>query len=467
MPTPSGSNERSVAVLGGGLAGLSAARALIERGFRVSLVEKRRFLGGRAYSFHSRDAGVEVDNGQHVFMGCCEYYIDFIRALGTYHDAALQNSLYAQIILDGKRGKLASSPSLGPLHLIPSFISYPHLGIGDKLRVAYGLLRAGLTNRLKRSESLDSQTFYDWLKHHHQSDRAIDNLWNLIILPTLNDDARHVNADMALMVIKQGLLSRPQDAAIGYSRVGLTSLAGAPAQRFIEDRGGSVMLGKTVRSLLFNGDRVCGARLSDGSELKADAYISALPFRTLLDSLPHDRAADPFFARVADLASAPIVGIHLWYDRPVMEETFAAFLESPVQWVFNRSRIQGNGGPYGQYVCISLSGAWDFIDRPKDELRELFEKEMKRLFPMARDATIEKSLVIKQPEATFRCLPGVASRRPSQATPIPNLFLAGDWTDTGWPSTMEGAVRSGAYAARALAESHPRHALLTRSRTGC
>ncbi len=468
MTAPGGSNGKRVVVLGGGVAGLSAARSLIELGFNVSLVEKRPFLGGRAYSFHSRDTGAEVDNGQHVFMGCCTYYIDFIRALGAYGDAVLQNSLRAEVMLDGKRGALTSAPILGPLHLIPSFIRYPHLGIWDKVRAAYGLLSAGLTDRQKYAKALDSQIFYDWLKRHHQSERAIENFWNLIILPTLNDDVRSVNADMALMVIKQGLLKRPVDAAIGYSRVGLTSLAGIPGRRFIEERGGSVILGKTIRSLLFDGDRVCGVQLSDGSTLEADAYVSALPFGTLLDCLPPEWTADPFFAPAACLTSAPIVGVHLWYDRQIMEDAFVAFLESPIQWVFNRSHIQGDGGSSGQYVCISLSGAWDFIDRPKDELRELFTQEMRRLFPSARAAVVEKSLVIKQPHATFRCVPGVASRRPSQATPIPNLFLAGDWTDTGWPSTMEGAVRSGVYAARALAvSSSPDRASLTRSRSGC
>ena len=329
MTAPGGSNGKRVVVLGGGVAGLSAARSLIERGFSVSLVEKRPFLGGRAYSFHSRDTGAEVDNGQHVFMGCCTYYIDFIRALGAYGDAVLQNSLRAEVMLDGKRGALTSAPILGPLHLIPSFIRYPHLGIWDKVRAAYGLLSAGLTDRQKYAKALDSQVFYDWLKRHHQSERAIENFWNLIILPTLNDDVRSVNADMALMVIKQGLLKRPVDAAIGYSRVGLTSLAGIPGRRFIEERGGSVILGKTIRSLLFDGDRVCGVQLSDGSTLEADAYVSALPFGTLLDCLPPEWTADPFFAPAACLTSAPIVGVHLWYDRQIMEDAFVAFLESP------------------------------------------------------------------------------------------------------------------------------------------
>ena len=451
MPAADLHDVRTVAVLGGGLAGLSAARTLLERGFRVSLVEKRPFLGGRAFSFHSSEVDMEVDNGQHVFMGCCTYYIDFIKALGAYENAFLQDSLRAEVVRDGARGALESAPLLGPFHLLPSFVRYPHMGVADKLRAAYGLLRARLTDRRKHAAALDAQSAIDWLKRHHQSDRAIDNFWNLIVLPTLNDDVRSVNADMLLMVAQEGLLKRPRDAAIGYARVGLSSLAGVPGMRFIEDRGGKVMLGRTVRELDIDSDGVSGVQLSDGSTLKADAYVSALPFRELLQCLPSEQARQPFFDAVAGLTSSPIVGLHLWYDRTVMEEDFVAALDSPIQWVFNRSLIQGEDGRQGQYITVSLSGAWDFIDRPKDELRKLFTEEMRRFFPLARDAVVKKSLVIKQPEATFRCVPGVASHRPSQVTPIPNLFLAGEWTDTDWPSTMEGAVRSGVYAAEALA----------------
>jgi uncharacterized protein with NAD-binding domain and iron-sulfur cluster len=167
--------------------------------------------------------------------------------------------------------------------------------------------------------------------------------------------------------------------------------------------------------------------------------------------MPDGMMAKPYFSDAAKLESSPIVGIHLWYDRPVMDQMFVGFLDSPVQWVFNRSLIQGSEDQSGQYLCISISGAWDYIDRSKEEIRDVFAREMERLFPRARDARIERSLVVKQPQATFRCVPGTAAHRPSQVTPIPNLTLAGEWSDTGWPSTMEGAVRSGVMAADVVA----------------
>ena len=287
-------------------------------------------------------------------------------------------------------------------------------------------------------------------KRHRQSERAISNLWNLIILPALNDDVRHVSADMGLMVVQVGLLGDASDAALGMARVGLSSLTGEPARRFIESRGGKMRLGKTVRSLTFDNDRVAAANLSGGEIVTGDLFVSALPYSDISRMAPTGDG-HPFFSRISGLSSSPIIGVHIWYDRPVMEQEFAAFLDSPVQWVFNRTRIQGEDPDAGQYLCISVSGAWDYVDRPKEEIRELFAAELARLFPRAAEARIEKSLVVKQPEATFRPLPGTAAHRPTQTTPIPNLFLAGDFTDTGWPSTMEGAVRSGVLAARALA----------------
>ena len=449
-PDTSDSLDKKVIVLGGGLAGLSAARSLLEQGYDVTVVEKRPFLGGRAFSFYDPQAQGEVDNGQHIFLGCCTYYLDFLRALGVLKQTFLQDRLRVEVIRNGKRGVLSSSPFLGALHLMPSFLRYPHLGPRDKLLALYGLMRAKLTDRSKHAKELDQQTMYEWLKGHHQTERAIANLWNLFILPALNDDVRDVSADMGLMVFQEGLLKKPRDATVGFSKVGLSSLTGEPAQRYLEERGGRMMLGKTVRSLRTKDGRVSGVEFSDGSVLQAKAYVSALPFDVLLQVLPEEVVATPFFAGAAQLSSSPIVGIHLWYDRPVMAQEFAAFLDSPVQWVFNRSLIQGDSGDNGQYICISVSGAWDIVERSKEELREMFGREMESLFPRARSAKIERFLVVKQPQATFRSVPGVAEHRSPHVTPVPNLFLAGDWTDTCWPSTMEGAVRSGVLAAEAL-----------------
>ena len=444
-------SAKKVIVLGGGLAGLSASRRLLEHGYEVTLVERRPFLGGRAFSFLDRRDRVEVDNGQHVFLGCCTYYLDFLEAIGSAGSAYLQKRLRAEVVLDGKSGVLSSTSFLGRLHLLASLVGYPHLSVKEKLLVLYALLRIKLIDRSKLSAALNNESCYQWLRRHHQTDRAIDNLWNLIVLSTLNDDARKVSADMALMVFQEGFLKGPAEAAIGYSRVGLTSLNGEPARRYIEGKGGYLAMGKAVISVRVEGGRISGVELSSGEVLQADAYCSALPSRVLLQVLPGEVACAPFFSRASALRSSPIVGVHLWYDRPIMQQDFIVFLNSPVQWVFNKSLIQEANESHGQYLCISLSGAWRYVDTPKEEIKELLTREMARLFPRAREARVKRVRVIKEPHATFRSSPGAAVCRLSQATPIPNLFLAGEWTDTGWPSTMEGAVRSGVFAADALA----------------
>ena len=450
-PHTGGASAETVAVLGGGLAGLSAARRLLVHGYSVTLIEKRPFLGGRAYSFVDGESGVEVDNGQHVFLGCNTYYIEFLREIGALERTYLQEKLQVEVHRNGRRGALSSLPRLGKLHLLPSFARYPHLGIKDKLLAAYGLLRMTLTDRSKRASELDGETGYQWLKRHHQTERAVENLWNLIILPALNDDIRDSSAGMALMVFQEALLKRPANATIGFSRVGLTSLAGDHGQRHIEERGGTLLLGKAVDAIETDDGRVSGVALTDGSTVKANAYVSALPYDVLLQVLPGQMAANGFFSRASGLSTSPIVGIHLWYDRPVMDQDFVAFLDTPVQWVFNKTLIQGGNGTDGQYVYISLSGAWEHVSMPKEQLRETFVREMARLFPLARDAKVVRFLAVKEPRATFRSVPGASKHRLPQTTPLPNLLLAGDWTDTGWPATMEGAVLSGVLAADALA----------------
>ena len=445
--------SKKVVVLGGGLSGLSAALRLKEHGLDVTLVERRPFLGGRAFSFLDAQEQVEVDNGQHVFLGCCTYYRRYLEDIGATSSTSLQKRLKVEVVLDGTSGVISSARWLGRLHLLPSLLRYPHLGAKDKLLAMYGLLAVQLTRRSKRASELDQESAYDWLRRHHQSDRAIRRLWNLIVLPLLNDDVRDASADMALMVFQEGLLKTPDDAAIGLSRVGLTSLNGDPAGRRLEELGARMLLGKTVRSLRVEEGAVRGVALSDGSSLEADAYVSALPFGVLLQSLPAAVSGNGFFSRAAALDSSPIVGIHLWYDRTIMDQDFVAFLDSPVQFVFNKSLIQDGEGSDGQYVCISLSGAWRFVEQSKEELTEQFVAEMARLFPRARGAEVQRSLVVKEPRATFRSTPGAGRNRLPQATPIRNLFLAGEWTDTGWPSTMEGAVRSGVFAADRVAEA--------------
>ncbi len=464
-----------IIVLGGGLAGISAACHLLERGCRVTLVEKRPYLGGRTFSFghhphQETEPAFRVDNGQHVFLGCCTSYIDLLKKLGSHAQAYLQPNLHVEIRRVGERGKptkastLSSFPFLpAPFHILPSFLRYSHLGIGDRLRVIYGLLCVRLTRRSR--PALEAQSFHQWLKAHGQSDNAISRFWDIIIVATLNDDSRNVSASMALMVYQEGVLKGRNSPNIGFSRVGLSELMGHPAKDLILAAGGSVLSGRKVSRLIVEDTAegsektVAGIELTDGETLRGDIYVSALPFGDLGSILPPDLTDSPFFSGVRELATAPIVNVHIWYDRQVMDTTgepFVAFLDSPLQWVFDKSRMQGAdpSGPLGQYLCVSISSAWDYMDMPKADVRRIVLAEMESAFPLAAQAQVRDVLVIKSP-ATFRCTPGSAALRPSTITPIKNLFLAGDWTDTGWPSTMEGAVRSGAAAVDAIESAVP------------
>ena len=512
-------------VLGGGLAGMAAACYLLDDGYPVTLVERRPYLGGRAFSFFypfqghqgrqdhqgqekgngtpaspgpSSDPdqapgdadmrptgfpdvpGCHVDNGQHVFLGCCDYYKRFLDKLGTYDKTVIQPDFRLKVLRvskdggKGKAGTLAAAPFIpAPFHMMPSFLAYPHLGIMDKLLVVYGLIRVIFANRHR--PQIEQQSFHEWLKGHGQSERAMDYFWNLIIQPSLNDHLKDVSAQMALMVYQEGVLKTRKSANIGYSKVGLSSLMGEAAMDYIQSNGGQVLPGVRVTRLILGDEvgagpsggpgkqypRIEGVEVVGGKVIRGDIYLSALPFHAFSAVLPSRLMDDPFFKGAGQLSSSPIVNIHIWYDRPVMEPSsppFVASLDSPLQWVFDKGSIlaaNGAGGSSaetnmpGRYICISVSGAWEYINRPKEELRRIFLEAMEEAFPKAREARVEELLVVKS-DATFRCQPGTSQFRPPAKTPIDNLVLAGDWTDTGWPSTMEGAVKSGVEAANAI-----------------
>ena len=440
--------RRTAVVAGGGLAGLAAACQLAESGVRVLLLEKRPFLGGRAYSHQDKSIGVEVDNGQHVFLGCCTEYIAFLKRLGAWEQAHLQKRMRVPVI-DKVWGAsvLQSAPLPPPLHLLPSLLGFKSLSPAEKLGAIYAFAQIRSVKR-EKSTQLDDLTFEDWLQKRRQTPNAIRSLWNLIVQPTLNDEMSRVSADLALMVFQEGFLSSRDGANVGWARVGLTSLLGEAARRYIEERGGEVRTGVPVTGIELEDGRVSRV-LMDGEALTADAFVLAVPPPAVLPLLPAPVASDPFFARIASIQVSPIVNVHMWYDRPVWQGKFAAFLNTPVQWAFNKTRLWGLEGP-GQYIDISLSGAHEFIQMSNAEIVEMFRKEMESLFPCARGASLRHALVVKQRDATFSPRPGVQRLRPAQGTPVGNLYLAGDWTDTGWPATMESAVRSGLMAAGSM-----------------
>lgn len=429
---------------------MAAAWRLAQAGCRVALVERRPYLGGRAYSFVDRETGAQVDNGQHVFMRCCDAYIDFLREVGTLDRTRLQDRLRVEVRspASGKTGALAAAALPSPLHLLPSFLRYPHLSWREKLRAAAALRRIK-RERDPASDELRRISFEEWLRRHGQSDRAIANFWELIVLPTLNDAPRDVSAAMAFVVFRIALLQNAHGADIGFARSGLSDVMGDAVERRLREHGVDLLLGRSVERLIVADGAVESVELAGGGVLTADWYVSALPPYALVSALPDaERDALPLSA-AATHTFAPIVNLHVWYDRPVADFEWAAFVDSPLQFVFNRTKIAGLPGP-GDYLTVSLSAAWEWWPRTKEELRERFVAELERALPQARGARVERFVVVKEQRATFRSLPdGPANRLPA-AIPLRNLVLAGDWTDTGWPATMESAVRSGNTAAAAV-----------------
>ena len=438
-----------VVVVGGGLAGITAALDCAEAGAEVTLVEVRRRLGGAAYSVE-RD-GLHMDNGQHVFLRCCTAYRGLLERLGSSGLVSLQPRLEIPVLAPGRdpyllrRGRLPA-----PAHLAGALLRYPHLSLRERLGAARAALALG---RLDPSDpALDELTFGEWLGQRGQGPGAVAALWDLIALPTLNLSAAEASLALSAFVFQEGLLSSAAAGDIGFHVATLQQIIGDPARRALEQAGVDVRLGWGAERIepVDGGYRVHPRAGAEGEGIDAQAAIVALP---------HDRAGSllepllgPNAGRRAPLGSSPIINLHILYDRRVLDEPFAAGVRTPVQYLFDRT-VAG-GAPAGtQYLAISLSGAAAEMQETVPALRERYLAAMAELLPRARTARVESFHVSREHAATFRAAPGSASLRPAARTARRGLVLAGAWTDTGWPATLESAVLSGERAASvALAE---------------
>jgi len=428
-----------VLVVGGGLAGIAAALDCAAAGASVTLVEVRRRLGGAAYSFE-RD-GLQLDNGQHVFLRCCLAYRALLARLGSEQLTYVQPRLEIPVLSPGHAPALLRRGSLpAPAHLALALARYPRLRRSERLGAARAAL--GLMRLRPDDEALEAQTFGEWLARHGQGPRAVAALWDLVALPTLNLPAAQASLALAAFVFRTGLLSGADAGDIGFHRGTLGETIGAPAERALREAGVEVRLGWRAERLVrtASGVEVHG----QGEVLRAEAIVLAVP---------HMRAAnllEPLLGEPArawrGLGSSPIVNLHVVYDRRVCEESFAAGVGTPVQYVFDRS--DAAGAPAGcQYLAVSLSGAEREMGISAGELRERYLPALRELFPRAREAKVEFFLATREHAATFRAAPGVGALRPGPQTAVPGLVLAGTWTATGWPATLEGAVLSGHAAA--------------------
>jgi hydroxysqualene dehydroxylase len=439
--------QPTVVVVGGGLAGLATAVTAADNGWAVTLLEARARLGGATYSFTRafEDGELTVDNGQHVFLRCCTAYRGFLRRLGVEDATSLQPRLDVPVVdpATGRQARLRRDRLPAPLHLSRALLGYRLLP--PQLRVR-AILAALALNRVDRSAaSSDLQTFGAWLAGHRQSPVAIERLFDVFTVATLNAPAAQVSLSLAAMVFQDGLLRDASACDIGVSRVPLGHLHGDAAAAVLRKRGAEIRLRSRVRALAPLPDGRWRADTEDAS-IESDAVVLAGPHETAADLLPAGSGVDVAMLRGLDVA--PILNVHVVFDRVVLTQPFVAAVGSPVQFVFDRTGPSGLRA--GQYVAVSVSAADAWIDQPAGRLRELFLPELGRVLPATRNAAVRDFFVTRERAATFRPTPGSAARRLPTTTALPGLIIAGAWCDTGWPATMESAVRSGLAAAHAL-----------------
>lgn len=444
-------DARPIAVIGGGLAGLAAALELAERRVPVLLFERRPFVGGKAFSFTDPEHGVTLDNGQHITMRCCTEFDAFLHRIGLSGIVRYQRALRVRV-LDPGRGAAGDIASLGaplppPLHLAWSVLHYPHLGMIERGRVARAVRAMDALNETQQRE-LDRESFGDWLRRHGQTDRTIDRFWDLVILPTCNDRSADVSAAQAIFVCRTAFLRNARAADIGLFRRGLGEIADTALAR-ARSAGAQARLGERVERIELSQGAVAAVQTAAGERIAVGGVVLALPPRQALELLPASlRMREPFW-RLRQFSASPIVNVHLKWSAPIMHRDFVAVLDPNVQYVFNRSRLHGWEGPE-QWVSCSLSGAHEAVELPQEEIVSRARSGLRRALRRARESDLLAARVVKETEATFRPAPGILAHRVGARTPIANLALAGAWTDTGWPATMESAVRSGRAAAAAI-----------------
>ncbi len=403
---------------------------------RVSVLEKNPRLGGRATSYRL-PSGESIDNCQHVTLRCCTNLEDFFRRAGVADKIHFHDQL---IFADskGRRGCIKPSKLPAPLHLAPSFVAFPLLTLRDKFSIARAMLRIVTSGGSPKIG--DGTTMLEWLRKEKQTPGAIDHFWRVVLVSALNEELDRTDARYGILVFWKAFLSNSAGFGMGIPAIPLADLY-ASCCAPIQNHGGEVRTRCLVNQLDLSNGNVAAVRLDGGDEVRGDYYVLAVPFDRLVNLVPEEIRRTEMFT---NLSVSPITGVHMWFDRPVMNEPFLTSIDHTIQWIFNRTN---------QYIQVVISASRDLANRSQQEIVDVCRHELNELLPAAKEASLLRAVVIRENSATFSPAPGCDRWRPSQRTVVRNLFLAGDWTNTGWPATMESAVRSGYQAAEAILAS--------------
>lgn len=430
-------------IMGGGLAGLATAAALAPRGWQVTLLESRRQLGGRATSFTEPATGQIIDQCQHVSMGCCTNFSHFCKVVGIDHLLERVPKLFF-MTADGQVSEWCVDGLPAPWHLIRTFLRAHFLSRADKLRIGWAL------TSLERFSPRSDPPFMEWLEEQGQSLSTIQRFWNVILVSALNESIHQIGLKYARKVFVDGFMRHREGSTVYLPKVPLGEFYGAPLSHWLRQHQVTVSLETPVRQLLIEKSAMKGVLLRDGSLVEADVYLAAVPFYRLLDLIPTELVLQyPLFTRMQLLKTSPITSVHLWFDQPITHFPHLVMLDGICQWLFHRPWPQS--GEF--YYQVVISAARDVKPLGGAAILEAVLACLQSRLPPMRNAHLIRSRVITEQQATFSVEPGVDRWRPDQRSPIAGLYLAGDWTATGWPATMEGAVRSGYLAAEAIMQS--------------
>ena len=411
----------------------------------MTVFERRPYLGGRASSYEHPGTGEIVDNCQHVLLGCCTNLIDFYRRTGVEQRIRWYDAL-TFLEPGGRASTIRPSGLPAPFHAAPSFLTASCLSLADKLAIGRAMMALAPSVPTEQGEN-----FLDWLRRHGQTAQAIERFWKTILVSALNEDLDRVSVPYAAQVVRESFMKSAAAGRMGVPTAPLTELYSAAGET-IRSRGGEVQLRAALESFQ---PQPAGFSLKiNGQEQAFDYLVLAVSFDVLARLLPASQESEPLAGMLNRFETSPITGIHLWFDRSISDLDHAVLLDRTIQWMFHKSRlIEARGNADASYVELVVSSSRSLVEKSRGEIVELAVRELAEFFPAAREAKLLKSTVIKEVRATYSPVPGVDQYRPMPQTKWPRVVVAGDFVATGWPATMEGAVRSGYLAAESLART--------------